>query len=63
MVAGANSYRQINEFIRIHLLRFTDAVDLKQRYSLSYTGLRVILRGVHPMPLEAAFGMSADATG
>lgn len=55
MVAGANSYRQMHEFIRIHRLRLNDAFDLALPYTPSYTGLRLILQGVDPNALEAAF--------
>ena len=55
MVAGADSYRQMHEFIRIHRQRLNAAFDLKVPYSPSYTGLRLILRAVDPKALEAAF--------
>jgi len=55
MVAGTNSYRQMHEFIRIHLQRLNEAFGLRLRYSPSYTGLRLIIRGVDPTALEAAF--------
>ena len=55
MVAGANSYRQAHEFIRIHLERLNEAFGLQLRSAPSYTGLRLILRGVDPVALEAAF--------
>jgi hypothetical protein len=55
MVAGANSYRQMHEFIRIHLQRLNEAFGLRLPYSPSYTGLRLIIRGVDPAALEAAF--------
>jgi len=55
MVAGANSYRQMHEFIRIHRLRLNDFFDLELPYTPSYTGLRLILQGVDPNALEAAF--------
>ena len=48
MVAGANSYRQMHEFIRIHLQRLNGAFGLRLPYSPSYTGLRLILQGVDP---------------
>jgi DDE_Tnp_1-associated len=48
MVAGANSYRQMHEFIRIHLQRLNEAFGLRLPYSPSYTGLRLILQGVDP---------------
>ena len=55
MVAGANSYRQMHEFIRIHRQRLNEAFGLRLRYSPSYTGLRLILQGIDPTALEAAF--------
>jgi hypothetical protein len=55
MVAGANSYRQMHEFIRVHRLRLNDAFDLELPYTPSYSGLRLILQGVDPNALEAAF--------
>ena len=54
MVAGANSYRQMHEFIRIHLQRLNDAFGLRLGCSPSYTGLRLIIQGVDPTALEAA---------
>ena len=38
MVAGANSYRQMHEFIRIHRQRLNEAFGLALRYAPSYTG-------------------------
>lgn len=55
MVAGANSYRQIHEFIRVHRQRLNEAFGLKLPYAPSYTGLRLILQGMDPAALEAAF--------
>jgi hypothetical protein len=55
MVAGANSYRQIHEFIRIHRQRLNETFGLELPYSPSYTGLRLILQGIDPTALEAAF--------
>jgi len=55
MVAGANSYRQMHEFIRIHRQRLNEAFGLELPYSPSYCGLRLILQGVDPTALEAAF--------
>ena len=60
MVASANSYRQMHEFIRIHRQRLNEAFGLGLRYSPSYTGLRLILRGVDPAALEAAFRRHAS---
>ena len=59
MVAGANSYRQMHEFIRIHLQRLNEAFGLRLPYSPSYTGLRLIILGVDPAALEAAFRQHA----
>jgi len=61
MVAGANSYRQMHEFIRIHRQLLNAAFGLELRYSPSYTGLRLILRGVDPAALETAFRRHASA--
>ena len=44
MVAGANSYRQIHEFIRVHLQRLNEAFGLRLPCSPSYTGLRLIIQ-------------------
>ena len=38
MVAGANSYRQMHEFIRIHRQRLNAAFGLDLRDAPSYTG-------------------------
>ena len=61
MVAGANSYRQMHEFIRVHRQRLNEAFGLALRYPPSYTGLRDILQGVDPKALEAAFRAHASA--
>jgi len=61
MVAGANSYRQMHEFIRVHRQRLNEAFGLALRYAPSYTGLRDILHGVDPKALEAAFRAHASA--
>ena len=55
MVAGANSYRQMHEFIRIHRQRLNEAFGLALRGAPSYTGLRGILQGVDADALEEAF--------
>jgi hypothetical protein len=61
MVAGANSYRKMHEFIRIHLQRLNEAFGLRLPYSPSYTGLGLILQGVDPTALEAAFRQHASS--
>ena len=61
MVAGANSYRQMHDFIRIHLQRLNEAFGLRLAYSPSYTGLRLILQSVDPTALEAAFRQHASS--
>jgi hypothetical protein len=61
MVAGANSYRQMHEFIRAHLQRLNETFGLELPYSPSYTGLRLILQGVDPQALEAAFRRHASS--
>ena len=60
MVAGANSYRQMHEFIRVHRRRLNEAFGLALRYAPSYTGLRDILQGVDPSALETAFRAHAS---
>ena len=45
----------MHEFIRIHRQLLNAAFNLDLRYSPSYTGLRLILRGVDPAALESAF--------
>ncbi len=55
MVAGANSYRQMHEFIRIHLQQLNEAFGLRLPCSPSYTGLRLILLSPDPAALEFAF--------
>src|SRR5450432_3924781 len=55
MIAGANSYRQMHEFIRTHRQRLNEAFGLSLRYAPSYTGLRGILQGVDASALEVAF--------
>jgi hypothetical protein len=61
MVAGANSYRQMHEFIRVHRRRLNEAFGLALRYAPSYTGLRHILQGVDPDALETAFRAHATS--
>ena len=61
MVAGANSYRQLHEFIRVHRQRLNEAFGLALRYAPSYTGLRDILQGVDPGALETAFRAYASS--
>ena len=61
MVAGANSYRQMHEFIRVHRQRLNEAFGLALRGAPSYTGLRDILQGVEADALEAAFRAHASS--
>ena len=61
MVAGANSYRQMHEFIHVHRQRLNEAFGLALRYAPSYTGLRDILQGVDPNALETAFRTHANS--
>ena len=61
MIAGANSYRQMHSFIRIHRQRLNEAFDLSLRYAPSYTGLRGILQRVDASALEAAFRAHAGS--
>lgn len=61
MIAGANSYRQMHEFIRIHRRRLNEAFGTKMRYAPSYTGLRDILRGIDAAEMEKAFRAHASS--
>jgi hypothetical protein len=61
MVAGANSYRQMHEFVRIHRQRLNEAFGLALRGAPSYTGLRDILQGVDAKALEGAFRAHASS--
>jgi hypothetical protein len=60
MVAGANSYRQMHEFIHIHRHRLNESFGLRLRDAPSYTGLRLILQGVKAEALETAFRLHAS---
>jgi hypothetical protein len=55
MAAGANSYRQAHEFIRIHLQTLNEGFGLALRGSPSYTGVRRIMQSVDAKALEEAF--------
>lgn len=55
MVGGANSYRRMHTFFRVHRERLNAAFGLSLRYAPSYTGLRTILLGVDADALERAF--------
>ena len=61
MIAGANSYRQMHEFIRVHRQRLNEAFGLGLRGAPSYTGLRAILQGIDANALEAAFRAHASS--
>lgn len=61
MVAGADSYRQMHEFIRVHRQLLNEAFGLALRYAPSYTGLRRIIRGVDPEAFETAFREHASS--
>ena len=61
MIAGANSYRQMHTFIRIHRQRLNEAFGLSLRYAPSYTGLRGILQRVDASALEAVLRAQAQA--
>ena len=61
MIAGANSYRQMHEFIRIHRHRLNEAFGLDLPYSPFYTGLRLILQCIDPEAFEVAFRRHATS--
>ena len=49
----------MHQFVGIHLQRLKEALGLRLPYSPSYTGLRLIILGVNPSALEAAFRQHA----
>ena len=61
MVAGANSYRQLHEFIRADRGRLNEAFNLNLRYAPSYSVLRLILQGIDPTALERRFATMPPA--
>jgi hypothetical protein len=55
MAAGANSYRQLHEFICVHRQRLNESFNLSLRHAPSCSGLRLILQGIDSAAPEKAF--------
>src|SRR3954467_2846459 len=60
MVAGANSYRQMPKFIRVHFQLLNQAFGLSIPGTPSYTGLRDISLNIDADALETAFSLEAS---
>ena len=55
VVSGANSYRGIVTFIRVHRSRLNDAFGLEWKRAPTHTAIRYILQGLDPDSVEQAF--------
>ena len=55
IVTGADSYRGIHTFIRVHLKRLDKAFDLGWKRPPAHTSIRSILSGLDAADVEAAF--------
>lgn len=55
IVSGANSYRGIHTFIRVHLKRLNTAFGLGWKTPPAHTSIRSILSGLDAAHVEAAF--------
>lgn len=54
------AYQRMHEFIRVQRQLLDEAFGLEQRYSVSYTGLSLILLRVDPAAWESAFPICDD---
>jgi hypothetical protein len=59
VVAGANSYRGIFTFIKVHRGKLNRAFGLTWRRPPAYTAIRFILQGLDPDEIEKAFRQHA----
>ena len=55
IVTGADSYRGIHTFIKVHLKRLNKAFGLKWKKPPAHTSIRSILSGLDAAEVEAAF--------
>src|SRR5215813_2260418 len=60
-IAGANSYRSVHTFIRVHLPRLRKLFRLKWRRAPAYTTIRGILLQLDPAGVERVFREHARA--
>jgi hypothetical protein len=55
IVTGANSYRGIRTFIKVHLQRLNQAFKISWKRSPAHTAIRYILQGLDPADVERVF--------
>jgi hypothetical protein len=60
-IAGANSYRSVHTFIRVHLPRLRKLFRLKWRRAPAYTTIRGILLQLDPAGVECVFRLGTFA--
>ena len=59
IASGADSYRQIESFIRVHFKTLNKRFHLKWKRPPAYVTIRLIIQGVDPKALEKALRMHA----
>ena len=59
IVTGANSYRGIRTFIKVHLKRLNKAFKIDWKRPPAHTAIRYILQGLNPADVEKAFRQHA----
>jgi DDE_Tnp_1-associated len=55
IVTGANSYRGIRTFIKVHLKRLNKAFKIGWKRAPAHTAIRYILQGLNPADVERVF--------
>ena len=55
IVTGANSYRGIRTFIKVHLKRLNKAFNIGWKRPPTHTAIRYILQGLNPADVEKVF--------
>ena len=55
IVTGANSYRGIRTFIKVHLKRLNKAFKIGWKRPPAHTAIRYILQGLNPADVERVF--------
>ena len=55
IVTGANSYRGIRTFIKVHLKRLNKAFKIDWKRPPAHTAIRYILQGLNPADVERPF--------
>jgi hypothetical protein len=59
--SGANSYRGIRTFIRVHRQKLNEAFDIDWKRAPAHTSIRFILQGLKAADVETAFREHAGA--